>query len=165
MGLNCTLFQWTGISGREHKCNQVIWMENGVMQSNSHTVYFWMVKFSCSDSFSFAGYYTRFDFVSLHQEVVKNRIESMTMLTNSNQFQHMLVEIFLLFWFENNSLYERGNKTKYQTYYNHKMMLSSMWKTHHFHVPPCTGRSWFWFCSETRNLVWTFFHSWKEWCL
>jgi hypothetical protein len=41
--------------------------------------------------------YTRFDFVSLDQEVVKNRIESMTMLTNSNQFQHMLVEIFLLF--------------------------------------------------------------------
>lgn len=37
-------------------CNQVIWMENGVMQSNSHTVYFWMVNFSCSDSFSFAGY-------------------------------------------------------------------------------------------------------------
>lgn len=48
--------------------------------------------------------YTRFDFVSLDQEVVKNRIESMTMLTNSNQFQHMLIEIFLLFWFETNSI-------------------------------------------------------------
>jgi hypothetical protein len=56
MGLKCTLFQWTGIGGREHMCNQVVWMENGVMQSNSHMVYFWMVKFSCSDSFSFAGY-------------------------------------------------------------------------------------------------------------
>jgi hypothetical protein len=79
--------------------------------------------------------YTRFYFVSLDQEY------------------------FCCFDLKPTPLYERGNKTKYQTYYNHKMMLSSRWKTSHFQLPPCTGRSWFWFCSETRNLMWTFFHS------
>jgi hypothetical protein len=67
------------------------------MSSKLHGHFFQRVLADLCQQHSTKAIYTRFDFVSLDQEVVKNRIESMTMLKNPNQFQHMLAEIFLLF--------------------------------------------------------------------